>query len=57
MYVSALDYNGAPSDRPWVPASLIRDGGSLSYALSSTPASFLVFEWPLLPGAAPAIAS
>jgi predicted alpha-1,2-mannosidase len=40
MYVSALDVDGAPSDRPWVPASLIRDGGSLSYALSSTPADW-----------------
>jgi predicted alpha-1,2-mannosidase len=37
MYVSALDVNGAPSDRPWVPASLIRDGGSLTYALSGAP--------------------
>jgi predicted alpha-1,2-mannosidase len=36
-YVGALKVNGADSDRPWVPASLVSDGGTLSYALSDTP--------------------
>jgi hypothetical protein len=37
MYVGALQVNGADSDRPWVPASLVADGGTLSYSMSDTP--------------------
>jgi hypothetical protein len=40
MYVSALKVDGADSDRPWVPASLVADGGTLSYTLSATPSAW-----------------
>jgi predicted alpha-1,2-mannosidase len=32
-YVSGLRVNGASSDRPWLPATFVRDGGSLQYDL------------------------
>jgi hypothetical protein len=40
MYVSGLKVNGAASENPWVPASLVSDGGTLSYTLSGTPTSW-----------------
>lgn len=36
-YIRSLKVNGLTSDRPWLPASLVRDGGRLDYALSGTP--------------------
>jgi predicted alpha-1,2-mannosidase len=36
MYVSALKLNGATSTKPWVPASLVANGGTLDYTLSTT---------------------
>ena len=39
-YVSALKLNGADSDKPWVPASLVRDGGTLDYTLADTPTTW-----------------
>ncbi|MFC8094370.1 GH92 family glycosyl hydrolase [Streptomyces sp. NPDC057301] len=36
-YIRSLKVNGRTSDRPWLPASLVRDGGRLDYALSGTP--------------------
>uniref|UniRef100_A0AAU1HSN3 GH92 family glycosyl hydrolase n=1 Tax=Streptomyces sp. NBC_00180 TaxID=2903632 RepID=A0AAU1HSN3_9ACTN len=36
-YVRSLKVNGRTSDRPWLPASLVRDGGRLDYALSGAP--------------------
>jgi predicted alpha-1,2-mannosidase len=40
MYVSGLKLDGAASDKPWVPASLVSDGGTLDYTLSSTPTTW-----------------
>lgn len=37
-YVHSLKVNGLPSQRPWLPASFVRDGGRLDYTLSGTPA-------------------
>ncbi|MGY1496722.1 GH92 family glycosyl hydrolase [Streptomyces sp. QTS52] len=36
-YVRSLAVNGRPSDRPWLPASFVRRGGTLDYALAATP--------------------
>ncbi|MFD5469534.1 GH92 family glycosyl hydrolase [Streptomyces sp. NPDC127105] len=36
-YVRSLKVNGRASDRPWLPASFVRDGGRLDYTLSATP--------------------
>jgi len=36
-YVQSLKVNGRSSDRPWLPASFVRDGGRLDYSLSATP--------------------
>lgn len=36
-YVQSLKVNGRDSDRPWLPASFVRDGGTLDYTLSGTP--------------------
>jgi len=37
LYVRSLKVNGRTSDRPWLPASFVRDGGTLDYTLSDTP--------------------
>ncbi|MFJ8629292.1 GH92 family glycosyl hydrolase [Streptomyces sp. NPDC093568] len=37
-YIRSLKVNGLTSDRPWLPASFVRDGGRLDFALSGTPA-------------------
>ncbi|MBV2354199.1 GH92 family glycosyl hydrolase [Streptomyces sp. J2-1] len=36
-YVRSLKVDGRSSDRPWLPASFVRDGGRLDYTLSATP--------------------
>ncbi|WP_030802778.1 GH92 family glycosyl hydrolase [Streptomyces sp. NRRL F-2799] len=36
-YVQSLKVNGRSSDRAWLPASFVRDGGRLDYRLSTTP--------------------
>ncbi|WP_055494729.1 GH92 family glycosyl hydrolase [Streptomyces sp. TP-A0356] len=36
-YVRSLRVDGRSSDRPWLPASFVRDGGRLDYTLSDTP--------------------
>ncbi len=36
-YIHSLRVNGRSSDRPWLPASFVRDGGRLDYTLSTTP--------------------
>ncbi|MFG2353465.1 GH92 family glycosyl hydrolase [Streptomyces sp. NPDC048521] len=36
-YVQSLKVDGRTSDRPWLPASFVRDGGRLDYTLSATP--------------------
>lgn len=36
-YIQSLKVNGRTSDRPWLPASFVRDGGALDYTLSGTP--------------------
>lgn len=36
-YISSLKVNGRTSDRPWLSASFVRDGGTLDYTLSGTP--------------------
>ena len=36
-YVQALKVNGRSSERPWLSASFVRDGGTLDYTLGSTP--------------------
>ncbi|MES4887304.1 GH92 family glycosyl hydrolase [Streptomyces sp. NPDC096012] len=36
-YVQSLKVDGRSSDRPWLPASFVRDGGRLDYTLSATP--------------------
>lgn len=36
-YVRSLRVDGRPGDRPWLPASFVRDGGRLDYTLSATP--------------------
>ncbi|HEX7735446.1 MAG TPA: GH92 family glycosyl hydrolase [Ktedonobacteraceae bacterium] len=36
-YVQSLSVNGLPSLAPWLPASFIANGGTLTYALSTTP--------------------
>ncbi|MGW4870254.1 GH92 family glycosyl hydrolase [Streptomyces chartreusis] len=36
-YVHSLAVNGRSSDRSWLPASFVRDGGRLDYTLSATP--------------------
>ncbi|GAB1326857.1 GH92 family glycosyl hydrolase [Streptomyces sennicomposti] len=48
-YVQSLKVNGRGSDRPWLPASFVRDGGRLDYTLSSTPNT----AWGSAPSAAP----
>ncbi|MGW2894562.1 GH92 family glycosyl hydrolase [Streptomyces sp. NPDC001212] len=48
-YVRSLTVNGRASDRPWLPASFVRDGGRLDYTLSATPDR----TWGSAPSAAP----
>lgn len=36
-YIRSLKVNGRAGDRPWLPASVVRDGGRLDYTLSSEP--------------------
>ncbi|WP_333764959.1 GH92 family glycosyl hydrolase [Streptomyces sp. IBSBF 2390] len=36
-YVRSLKVDGQSSDRPWLPASFVRDGGRLDYTLSASP--------------------
>ncbi|MFF4561610.1 GH92 family glycosyl hydrolase [Streptomyces sp. NPDC001435] len=36
-YIQSLKVNGRTSDRPWLPASFVRDGGRLDYTLSAAP--------------------
>ncbi|MEU4928922.1 GH92 family glycosyl hydrolase, partial [Streptomyces yokosukanensis] len=36
-YIRSLKVDGRTSDRPWLPASFVRDGGRLDYTLSATP--------------------
>ncbi|CCK26799.1 alpha-1,2-mannosidase [Streptomyces davaonensis JCM 4913] len=36
-YIRSLKVNGRTSERPWLPASFVRDGGRLDLALSGTP--------------------
>ncbi|WP_097269934.1 GH92 family glycosyl hydrolase [Streptomyces sp. TLI_55] len=36
-YIHSLRVDGRTSERPWLPASLVRDGGRLDYTLSGTP--------------------
>ncbi|WP_210584200.1 GH92 family glycosyl hydrolase [Streptomyces sp. GESEQ-35] len=36
-YIHSLKVDGRASDRPWLPASFVRDGGRLDYTLSGTP--------------------
>lgn len=36
-YVQSLKVNGRTSDRAWLPASFVRDGGTLDYTLAGTP--------------------
>ncbi|MDX2546508.1 GH92 family glycosyl hydrolase [Streptomyces sp. WI04-05B] len=36
-YVQSLAVNGRTSDRPWLPASFVRRGGTLDYTLAATP--------------------
>ncbi|MET7685406.1 glycoside hydrolase domain-containing protein, partial [Streptomyces sp. NPDC005423] len=36
-YIHSLKVNGRTSDRPWLPASIVRGGGRLDYTLSATP--------------------
>ncbi|MDQ1650885.1 MAG: hypothetical protein QOI35_85 [Cryptosporangiaceae bacterium] len=36
-YVQGLTVKGKPSTKAWIPASMTRDGGTLSYALGSAP--------------------
>ncbi|WP_329269726.1 GH92 family glycosyl hydrolase [Streptomyces sp. NBC_01451] len=36
-YVRSLAVNGRTSDRPWLPASFVRRGGTLDYTLAATP--------------------
>ncbi|MEU1040473.1 GH92 family glycosyl hydrolase [Streptomyces sp. NPDC005907] len=48
-YVHALKVDGRSSDRPWLPASFVRKGGTLDYTLSGTPDK----EWGSAPEDAP----
>lgn len=36
-YVRSLRVDGRTAERPWLPASFVRDGGTLDYTLSGTP--------------------
>ncbi|NEC91209.1 GH92 family glycosyl hydrolase [Streptomyces sp. SID12501] len=36
-YVQSLTVNGRTSERPWLPASFVRRGGTLDYTLAATP--------------------
>jgi predicted alpha-1,2-mannosidase len=36
-YIQSLKTNGKSSDKPWVPASFVTDGGTLDYTLGSAP--------------------
>ncbi|MER5597668.1 GH92 family glycosyl hydrolase [Streptomyces sp. NPDC002265] len=36
-YISSLKVDGRSTERSWLPASLVRDGGRLDYTLSTTP--------------------
>ncbi|WP_309117286.1 lectin [Saccharothrix sp.] len=39
-YVQSLRVNGVPSTKPWLPASLITDGGTVDFTLGTTPTSW-----------------
>ncbi|QTE01614.1 GH92 family glycosyl hydrolase [Streptomyces cyanogenus] len=66
-YVRSLKVNGRSSDRPWLPASFVRDGGRLDYTLSATadrgwgadspPPSFREGEQPYQIGVGPTTAT
>ncbi|MFJ2816060.1 GH92 family glycosyl hydrolase [Streptomyces sp. NPDC087294] len=66
-YIRSLKVNGRPSDRPWLPASFVRDGGQLDYTLSSVadrdwgaaqpPPSFRAGEQPYQIGVGPTTAT
>lgn len=48
-YVHGLKVNGQASNRPWLAAELVRDGGTLDYQLADTPAP----AWGSAPADAP----
>ncbi|MFE2132546.1 GH92 family glycosyl hydrolase [Streptomyces sp. NPDC059466] len=48
-YVQSLKVDGRTTGRPWLPASFVRDGGTLDYTLSGTPNR----TWGSDPAAAP----
>ncbi|MFF9086664.1 GH92 family glycosyl hydrolase [Streptomyces sp. NPDC014991] len=66
-YVQSLRVDGRPSDRPWLPASFVRDGGRLDYTLGrsanhawgagSPPPSFRQGEQPYQIGVGPTAAT
>ncbi|UXY30586.1 GH92 family glycosyl hydrolase [Streptomyces sp. HUAS TT20] len=66
-YVQSLKVNGRSSDRPWLPASFVRDGGRLDYTLSAArnrawgtsapPPSFREGEQPYQIGVGPTAAT
>ncbi|MFJ7150797.1 GH92 family glycosyl hydrolase [Streptomyces sp. NPDC100445] len=66
-YVRSLRVDGRPGDRPWLPASFVRDGGRLDYTLGRTPdrawgadsppPSFRQGERPYLTGVGPTAAT
>ncbi|MDO0925203.1 GH92 family glycosyl hydrolase [Streptomyces sp. TG1A-8] len=66
-YVRSLKVDGRTSDRPWLPASFVRDGGRLDYTLSGTadrawgagspPPSFRQGEQPYQIGVGPTAAT
>ncbi|MFF5016223.1 GH92 family glycosyl hydrolase [Streptomyces sp. NPDC001165] len=66
-YIQSLKVNGHSSDRPWLPASFVRDGGRLDYTLSTTanrtwgaaspPPSFREGEQPYQIGVGPTAAT
>ncbi|WP_371663213.1 GH92 family glycosyl hydrolase [Streptomyces sp. NBC_00280] len=48
-YVHCLAVNGRTSDRPWLPATFVRHGGTLDYTLAATPSP----TWGTAPSDAP----
>jgi predicted alpha-1,2-mannosidase len=48
-YIQGLTVKGRPTTKPWIPASMLGTGGSLVYALGSTPD----LEWGSRPGDVP----
>jgi hypothetical protein len=37
FYVQSLNVNGAPTTKPWLPESFVHSGGTLSFAMGTTP--------------------